>query len=271
MPGRLPSSLGMGVARRGLVLLLLAGCAAPPEDPEPRIDALIEALGDDDVGVRDRATAALRLLLPGAAPALARCVENGDSEVAARCRALLHVPPDDWTWYRTSGLSGIDLQIVTTIGDLLSGCGNAKLEARIFIPKLESLRLHPASCLPLMRFTDEACADHGLPLFRITADAGCHEKVAAGLDRLGQPRSGTMIDALNSVARNTGTDFTLSREGDLRFRPRKAVFDCWWDKYQHDLYRPEPSGLFEPRSPEQVQAAWHEARQAPVKPWTLPP
>lgn len=250
-------------------LLLLAGCAAPPEDPLDRVPALIEALGDDDVGVRDRATAALRRLLPGAAPALARHVDDGDAEVAARCRTLLTVPPDDWTWYRTSGLSGIDLQVVTTIGDLFSWCGNAKMDARVMLPRLESVRLHPASCLPLMRFTDEACTDHGLPLFRVTADEACHEKVAEELDRFGQPGSGSILALLNTVAWRTGTDFTLSREGDLRFRPRRAVFECWWDKHHHDQFRPERAGLFVERTPEEVQAAWHEARQAPVKPWAL--
>jgi len=259
----------MGIARRLLPLVLLAGCAAPPEDPQAGVAALIEALGDDDAGVRDRATAKLRTLLPEAAAALARHADDGDAEVAARCRTLLYVPPDDWTWYRASGLSGIDLQVVTTIGDLASWCGNAKWEARVFLPKLESVRLHPASCLPLMRFTDDACTDHGLPLFRITADEACHEKVAAELDRIGQPRGGLMLDALKSVARRTGTDFTLSRGGDLRFRPGKALFECWWDKHHHDLYRPERAGLFVEKTAESVQETWHESRQAAVKPWAL--
>lgn len=259
----------MGFARRLLPLVMMAGCAAPPESPRDETGPLIEALGDDDAGVRDRATAKLRSLLPEAADALARHVDDSDAEVAARCRALIYQPPDDWTWYQTSGLSGIDLQIVDSLADLSSWCGNAKMEARMMLPKLRSLQLHPATCLPHMRFTGDACPDHGLPLFRITVDLTFYDRVAAELDSFAPLAEASMIATLGLIARRTGTDFTLSREGVIRFQPRKAVFECRWNSLHHDQLRKDGAVRYEERSAERIQTAWEEARKTFVRAWAL--
>ncbi len=261
----------MGSAGRLLPLVFILGCEAPPESPErDEVGLLLRALRDDDPLVRDRAAAALGRLLPGAAPAVGLHADDADPEVSARCRALLHVPPDDWTWYRASGLTGIDLQTVDYLEMLNHWCGNAKWEARAMLPKLRSLRLHPAGCLPLMLSTTAACPDHGLPLFRITADEGVHDRVAAELDLASEIREGWMIAALRAVARRTETDFALSRDGELRFRPARTVFDLRWDKPHHDRFRPDDPRNFEALPADRRSELWEEAGRTPAQAWTPP-
>jgi hypothetical protein len=72
---------------RVLLLLALAGCAAPPD--VDRLRGLIDALADEDVEVRTLALAELRRLGPLAEPALRENLRHPEAEVAGRCAELL--------------------------------------------------------------------------------------------------------------------------------------------------------------------------------------
>jgi hypothetical protein len=79
--------------RRAWLLLLLSGCAAPPEPVDGAIPGLIEDLGDEDPEVRALAMAELRRLGPRAEGALRENLGRPDAEIAARCAELLRKPP----------------------------------------------------------------------------------------------------------------------------------------------------------------------------------
>lgn len=72
---------------RALLLLALAGCAAPPE--VDRLRGLIDALSDEDIEVRTLALAELRRLGEVAEPALRENLRHPEADVAGRCAELL--------------------------------------------------------------------------------------------------------------------------------------------------------------------------------------
>ena len=60
---------------------------------QDRVAERIEALGDDDIDVRERASHELRGMLDKAFVQLVKALKHPDAEVAARCRDLLLPPP----------------------------------------------------------------------------------------------------------------------------------------------------------------------------------
>jgi hypothetical protein len=72
-----------------LIVVLSAPVAAGPQESGVRVDAMIRALGDPEVGIRNAAQQALQRILPLAEKALRDNQGHPDAEIAWRCQELL--------------------------------------------------------------------------------------------------------------------------------------------------------------------------------------
>ncbi len=127
--------------------LLASFVAACATSVDASVEELIERFRNPDIATRDRAEAELREIGQRAATALRAHLNDGDSEVASRCRRLLEAAVDDATWYESAAISGIELQAVTQKRLLKDGSDAEKHKAAAWFRTLSNLATTRASVL----------------------------------------------------------------------------------------------------------------------------
>jgi hypothetical protein len=95
-----------------LLIAVLSPPVAPgPEESAARATAMIQSLGDPEVGIRNAAQLALQRILPVAEKALRENRNHPDSEIASRCRALLAIldqPKIEGKWIFAGKIAPVD-------------------------------------------------------------------------------------------------------------------------------------------------------------------
>ena len=241
------------MARRVVLLALVASSAACAVRSAPAW-ALIERLRDPDISVRDRAESELRELGVRAEDALRAHRDDGDDEVAARCRRLLDRLIDDEAWYGTAAIDGIDLQALEYERWLHQGNEFERRWATMWFRTLASLSATRASVLREARGPTGA-GTWSLPPGLSTC---FHDFL---FERWGVPDQARLIQLLcdeattrpqvpilvlaRLVARREGQDIELIFDHDssrfppvLRLASRSACFTAYWKPWHHAWFRP---------------------------------